>query len=209
MSNFTLPKDIAESYLKIRPQILDKLEEYKQVPTSKYFYELCFCLCTPQSKAESAFAVQLKLQELDLLHNNIDVEQILFDKAHYIRFHRTKAKRINVVKENWKDIYKIITNNLSADEKRLWLANNVNGIGLKESAHFLRNIGFRDLGILDRHILKHLVSCGLYKEIPSISSNKRYFEVEDKFKQFAKAISIPLDELDLLFWSYETGVILK
>jgi thermostable 8-oxoguanine DNA glycosylase len=33
--------------------------------------------------------------------------------------------------------------------------------------------------------------------------------IEEKFRRFAGEIDIPMDELDLLFWSRETGEILK
>jgi len=98
---------------------------------------------------------------------------------------------------------------LSASDKRLWLLENVNGFGLKECSHFLRNIGYRNLAILDRHVLKHLVFCDVLKEVPKISGTKKYFEIEMMFKQFSNRVNISVDELDLLFWSYETGKILK
>jgi thermostable 8-oxoguanine DNA glycosylase len=34
-------------------------------------------------------------------------------------------------------------------------------------------------------------------------------ELENQFHRFADTVGIPLDELDLLFWSMETGEILK
>ena len=73
----------------------------------------------------------------------------------------------------------------------------------------MRNIGFENMGILDRHILKHLVQCGVFKELPPIGSAKQYLEVELAFKKFSEAIGIPMDEIDLLFWSIEAGEILK
>jgi len=99
--------------------------------------------------------------------------------------------------------------NIEAREKRDWLASNINGIGMKEASHFLRNIGERNLAILDRHILKHLVLCNIYDKIPKVSTKKDYLQVEKAFLEFAENIKIPIDELDLLFWSYETGNILK
>ena len=93
--------------------------------------------------------------------------------------------------------------------KSSWCSKNIRGIGLKESSHFLRNIGYRNLAILDRHILKHLNSCGVIEKTIKISNEKQYFEIEKKFRLFSELINIPMDELDLLFWSMETGEILK
>ena len=94
-------------------------------------------------------------------------------------------------------------------EKRILLVGTIDGMGMKEASHFLRNIGYCGLAILDRHILKHLVLCHVYDELPKIGSAKKYLEIEAMFSEFCDMFGIPIDEMDLLFWSYETGVILK
>jgi N-glycosylase/DNA lyase len=204
-----LPQELKNKYKELKSEIKTKLKEFEAVSENQYFYELCFCICTPQSKAESAFAVQKILQEKDFLNNNFDVTPILREPSHYIRFHNQKALRLQAIKENWKVILAKIKDNSTGQEKRNWFNQNVKGIGMKESAHYLRNIGFKNLGILDRHILKHLITCRVFDEIPKISSKKQYDLVEEKFKEFALKVNIPMDELDLLFWSYEAGLILK
>ncbi len=85
----------------------------------------------------------------------------------------------------------------------------VDGLSLKEASHFLRNIGARDLAIIDRHILTHLVACGVLRRKPRTLTARRYFAIERRFQRFSRDVGIPMDELDLLFWSKETGVILK
>ena len=90
------------------------------------------------------------------------------------------------------------------------MVDNVKGLGWKEASHFLRNIGhYEDMVILDRHILKNLLKHGAIDEIPETLTDKRYFEIEEKFKQFSKEIKIPVEEIDLLFWSEETGEVFK
>ncbi len=90
------------------------------------------------------------------------------------------------------------------------LVRNIKGFGYKEASHFLRNIGMgKDIAILDRHILKNLKRYGAIKKIPSHMSTRQYLDIEDKARRFARKIRIPLDELDLLFWSRETGEIFK
>jgi N-glycosylase/DNA lyase len=204
-----LPADILKKYEILKKDIEAKLTQFSKVPKKDYFYELCFCICTPQSKAESAFKVQNILANEDFLTKGFDPTNILRTPNIYIRFHNQKAKRLLEARENWDMILKKLSDNISPEEKREWLNNNVNGIGMKESAHYLRNIGYKDLGILDRHILKHLVLCGVYDKIPNIASKKSYILVEKKFKGFANEMGIPMDHLDLLFWSYEAGLILK
>lgn len=94
-------------------------------------------------------------------------------------------------------------------QKRLWLAANIQGIGMKEAAHFLRNIGYRNLGILDRHILRHLVACKVFPSVPPIGTVRLYSAAESAFAAFASAVGIPMDELDLFFWYLEAGEIFK
>jgi N-glycosylase/DNA lyase len=73
----------------------------------------------------------------------------------------------------------------------------------------MRNIGFRGVAILDRHLLRLLVQCGVYPEIPSVSSRSAYLRVEQSFISYAQEVGIDMDELDLLFWCAMTGHILK
>lgn len=204
-----LPEFLSEKYDKLKYDIKLRLEEFEKIKPEKYFYELCFCICTPQSKAENALIVQNKLEELDFLNNEFDPTSILFNKSNYIRFHNQKSKRLLLLKKQYYKIFEILDSDLNDTEKRLWLRKNINGFGLKESAHFLRNIGYKNLGILDRHILKHLHYCGLFDDIPKITNDKMYNEIEKQFFNYAASINIPMDELDLLFWSYETGKIIK
>lgn len=179
------------------------------MPPSEYFYELCFCLCTPQSKARSADAVVTLLREHGFREQPFDPAGLLRQPEHYIRFHNTKARRLLAVRDQFPDIGAMLGSQREPEQKRRWLVENVNGIGMKEAAHFLRNIGYRDLGILDRHILKHLTACGVFPAVPNVGSLRRYVEAEAAFRSFAAATGIPMDELDLFFWYLEAGEIFK
>jgi N-glycosylase/DNA lyase len=204
-----LPDYLLENYDLHKDKIKKRLNEFSSVPEGNYFYELCYCIMTPQSKARSAYQAQKILEEQDFLHNDVDLIPILKNPEHYIRFHNQKAHRLKEAKQNLDLLLELLNTKLEPAVKRILVNNQVKGLGMKESAHFLRNIGYRNLGILDRHILKHLVNCGLYSSIPPINSRKQYEEVEKNFAIFANQVNIPMDELDLLFWSYETGEILK
>jgi N-glycosylase/DNA lyase len=197
-------------FLELRPQILARLEDFARVPKEQRFYELCYCLCTPQSKAENANAVVQILQEQDFERVGFNPVEVLRDKRHYIRFHETKARRLLQAREEWLKIASILdSTTLHDEEKREWLVNNVDGMSWKEASHYLRNIGYRNLAILDRHTLKHLVLCGVFEEIPNIAGKVRYLAAGEAFKYFAVEIGIPMDELDLFFWASEAGLILK
>ena len=87
---------------------------------------------------------------------------------------------------------------------------NVKGMGLKEANHVLRNLGFgENIAILDRHILKNLKELNVIEEIPKSISEKKYYEIEEKMRDYCEFVKIPMDEMDLLLWYKEAGVIFK
>ncbi len=204
-----LPYELLEFYQRIKSDIEKILEEYANVPKAKYFYELCYCILTPQSSAKNAFLVQEKLELHDFFNTDFDTKELLSSAEHYIRFHNQKANRLREVKEIFPDVLQVLESANSAFDKRKNIYKLVNGVGLKESSHFLRNIGYRDLAIIDRHLLKNLLRCGVIEEIPKSITEKNYYDIEEKFIKFGNYIGISIDHLDLLFWSYETGFILK
>lgn len=96
-------------------------------------------------------------------------------------------------------------------ERRDWLASEprIKGLGYKESSHFLRNIGFKGYGILDKHIVRCLCELKVIDSPKPPTSRGRYLETEARMRQFAADTGIDFDELDLLLWSTKTGEILK
>ena len=196
-------------YRKFENQILSKLEDFANVPQEQYFYELAYCICTPMSKAENALQVQKKLEEMNYLQNPFNPVNILQDPKHYIRFHNQKSKYILENLKHFDEIMQVIDSPIDKYDKRNALAKVVNGFNLKESSHFLRNIGYRGLAILDRHILRNLKLVGLIAEDFMIKNWDDYFYAEEKFKNFAEEINIEMDGLDLVLWANETGKIIK
>lgn len=197
-------------YKERRNAIRSRLGDFKQIPESIYFYELAYCLLTPQSSAVHADRVIAILQSRDFLNVGFDPESILRTKEHYIRFHRNKSKYLLQIRTELDPVLAELAGGDSSSVMREWLVNNVKGLGFKEATHFLRNIGKNDgLAILDRHILRNLRRYGAIRTIPTSLSKKRYLAIEKRFKKFADLVGIPLDELDLLFWSMETGEIRK
>jgi N-glycosylase/DNA lyase len=191
------------------PAIRTRLEEFRAVPPGEYFYELCYCLCTPQSKAIHAEAVVSVLKKREFHQRAFDPASTLGNPSHYIRFHHTKAQRLLAMREQYADIERMMQSAIPAMEKHAWLVKNVNGLSNKEASHFLRNIGYRNMVILDRHILKHLVAHQVLPAVPSIATSARYHAVAGLFVEFAESIGYTVDELDLFFWASETGFILK
>lgn len=82
---------------------------------------------------------------------------------------------------------------------------------MKEASHFLRNIGYKNLAIIDFHIIDLLVKENLIKfdrKKKSLTKNK-YLEFEKILKNLAEKCQVNLAELDLYLWYLETGKVLK
>lgn len=204
-----LPPLLQQQYAERREAILNRLAEFAAVPPDDYFYELCYCLCTPQSKAVSAFAVVEQLRADAFMERGWDPTPLLRQPETYIRFHTTKGARLLAARAAWPSIAQALAEPLPPGMTRDWLVRHVNGLGMKEASHFLRNIGRRGLAIIDRHLLTNLLACGVYTRMPLISTQKRYVSVERRFQRFSERVGIDMDELDLLFWSNQAGLILK
>ncbi len=205
--------ELKKVYREKKNEIKKRLEDFKQTQDlgdDVVFDELCFCTLTPQSKALNCWNAIEELKRSGLLYQgeHKDIGKVLQKQ---VRFHNNKAKYIVKNRELFfsngiKD--KLVIKN-EQNNTREWLVQNIHGYGYKEASHFLRNIGFRDLAILDRHILNHLVNMRVINEIPKSLSKDKYLEIEQKFKAYSNKIGISMDELDLLFWSLQTGKVFK
>jgi N-glycosylase/DNA lyase len=210
-------EEIKRIYDLKKSEILRRLKEFEQVwlngNDEEIFTELAFCIFTPQSKAKLCWDTIVKLREKGLLLKG-DVEQIE-KELHGVRFKNKKARYLVSSREfftsNGKVCMKPVLNKFNdIYERRVWLVENINGLGYKEASHFLRNIGYGEkIAILDRHILKNLKLLGVIEEIPSSLSRKKYFEIEKKMKEFAGRVKIPMSHLDLVLWYKEAGRIFK
>ena len=209
-------KPIKKSYSERKDIIKNRLKHFKNVwneDDKRIFAELCFCLLTPQSKAKICDKAIETLVKTKLLFNG--TEKNIKDHLIGVRFNNNKARYIIQAREMFGNSSSIKIKNKIKEfkdnlELREWLVNNVKGVGYKESGHFLRNIGmYENITILDRHILKNLHKYNIIGEIPKSLSKNKYFEIEEKMKKFADEIKIPVEELDLLFWSEETGEVFK
>jgi N-glycosylase/DNA lyase len=198
-------KAILESYEKNGGDIKKRLENFKNLPEERYFDEFIFCMLTPQSNAKKCWEAVEQLKKL----KKADRKTIAGILKSRTRFHNNKARYLLKARGNWKFILPELKNP-NKQGLRNFLVDNVDGYGLKEASHFLRNIGKSDsqLAILDRHILRNLVELGVIN-CRKIKSKKEYLKTEKKFLDFAREIGIPADELDLLFWSNENGEIFK
>lgn len=225
--------NLRKAYREKREEIQKRLMDFRRVwqhgSDEVIFSELTFCICAIQNKAElSDDAVHTLLSNGTLFHGSqSEIAEILRSK---VRFHNQKSLYIVETRKYFsekshlrvKDVLnrflneKIPYNHLTIQPfhqtLRDWLAENpgVMGLGYKESSHFLRNIGLGEgLAILDRHILTNLIRFRVIPEMPKSLTKKRYLEIEKKIRKFSQRVEIPMADLDLLFWSFETGKIFK
>lgn len=208
-------KQLRRLYKTKRLEILRRLEYFRKVwhrNDKDIFSELCFCILTPQSKAEACDEIINKLKRSRLLFKGgVNKIRPHLKKA---RFYKNKSRYIVESRRLFKNNGEIkIKDKIDVKDivsMRDWLVENIKGIGYKEASHFLRNIGFgENLAILDVHILKNLKRFQVIEDVPKSLTKKKYFEIENMFKEFSKDIKIPISHLDLLFWSMQTGKIFK
>ncbi|RMD46109.1 N-glycosylase/DNA lyase [Candidatus Pacearchaeota archaeon] len=169
----------------------------------EWFCELCFCILTANSRAKTAIKIQQKIGKGFLDFEMSQIADIIRNEGH--RFHNTKARFI-VEARKFSKIKDII---LEKENKREWLVGNVKGIGIKEASHFLRNVGFFDYAIVDRHIVNLLYENGLCKNPYKKFRKKDYLKIEKILLDISKKVSMTLGELDLYLWYMKTGSVLK
>jgi N-glycosylase/DNA lyase len=182
-----------------------RLKEFKQLNKAKsedWFSELCFCILTANSKAETAIKIQLELGAAGFINlSQQELSQVIRKNKH--RFHNNKAKYI-VQARTFIDIKDSIKD-FSGAQARIFLVKNIKGLGFKEASHFLRNVGFDDVAIIDRHILRFLHQNQLISSIPKHLSPKQYLD----FEQILSKFDISQSRLDLIIWQKMTGIVLK
>lgn len=190
-------------------EIVDKrIKEFKELrkgTNEQLFKELCFCLLTANFNAERSILIQNKIGNGVINLPQEELAKELADLGH--RFPNARAKYIVEARKHIICLKKLITD-CNEIEIREWLVNNVKGLGYKEGSHFLRNIGFDNVAIIDFHIVDLLNSSGAL-QCKKPSCKAKYIEIEDVLRKIAKESNLTLSELDLYLWYIETGKVLK
>ena len=193
-----------------RKAIRARLAEFaalREASAERLFPELAFCLCTPQSNGRRCGEAVERLQARGLLWEGSAeaVERVL---STHVRFHKTKAQRIVAARGVLTDGFLQELRRLPAAAARERLAA-VKGLGYKEASHFLRNVGLGfELGILDRHVLRNLKTLAAVR-LPKTLTKKQYLRIERAMKRCAEREGLALQELDLLLWAKEAGMVFK
>ncbi len=191
---------------KIIDSRIREFEELGKKDSNEIFKELCFCIITANFSAHGGIKIQNKIGRGFSSLSPEELSKKLSELGH--RFPNARAEFI-VEARKYRNNLKEILNSFN-DEKtaREWLVKNVKGLGFKEASHFLRNIGYKNVAIIDFHIIDLLAKHKII-EIPKTITPKKYLEIEEILSRIAKKTNINLGELDLYLWYLETGKILK
>ena len=193
---------------KMKSVVNQQLKEFKELgqkSNKEIFKELCFCLMTAGFQAERSIKIQQEIGNKVCSMSEIELARSLRKLGH--RFPNARATYIREAQQHMKSLKQTIGKG-DEQEVRKWLVENVKGLGMKEASHFLRNIGYENLAIIDFHIIDLLVKHGII-ENPKTLTQVRYKEIEQILKNLGKKAKMNMAELDLYLWYMETGKVLK
>ena len=199
--------DLKNSF--VRFLVEQRLKEFKDLrrrDSLHWFLELCFCILTANSSAKLGMKIQSELGEKLATLSLEDLRSELKRLGH--RFYNKRAEYI-VDARKFLNVKEIVMSFESEHQAREWLVKNIKGLGYKEASHFLRNVGFDDVAIIDRHILRALHKHGLLAHVPTSLSRKKYLAIEEILRDIARSAGLKLSALDLYLWYMETGEVLK
>jgi N-glycosylase/DNA lyase len=204
-----------EPIAEVISQRMKEFEDYGIEKEDKVFSELCFCLLTANFQAEKCIQIQRDMGRGFEILPQEELAKKLKDVGH--RFWPQRAERIVKARDCKTELCSLVFPKegrepllckKSGKEMREWLVKNVKGLGMKESSHFLRNVGYKDVAIIDFHIVDLLVDEGMIERPKTITSRK-YLEIEKILEGLGKKVELNLAELDLYLWYLETGKVLK
>jgi len=197
----------------VRSMVDQRITEFQGIrkqDSRVWFVELTYCLLTAYSSAVSG---QLCVDALcdcgALLDGSVEeVEETLRCQGH--RFAGRRAEYIVEARRLSTSLKEVIEGFEDTKEARRWLVYNVKGLGYKEASHFLRNVGFLDVAIIDRHILSNMREHGVIGDDGRKGLTKRrYLEYERILEKVAEKVGMSLGEMDLYLWYRKTGKVLK
>jgi N-glycosylase/DNA lyase len=195
----------------IRHKVEARIREFQCVKgegNERWFEELVFCLLTANYSARGALTCIAALSKGDVISEG-SLDQLKRCLEHRHRFPSKRAEFIYKAREHIGDLKKIITSQPSSRAARDWLVENITGLGMKEASHFLRNVGYLDLAIIDKHILTHMLEQDIIEERPKTLTRKKYLEYEAILMQVAGRLDMPLGMMDLYLWAKKSGEVIK
>jgi thermostable 8-oxoguanine DNA glycosylase len=164
----------------------------------KQFYELCFAMCSPQVKWDANQLANSRLKAMRFYEDGCSVPDINAAISN-LRFHEAKAINLQLMREDWVEVRRILGLYLDGAGLRAQLVYKLRGLGMKTASHFLRNIGLGShLAIIDTHICK-------FMECDPPRSTRAYLKLEEEFNQQAYTRHLLPIHLDCYLWAYYSG----
>ncbi|MBW6442414.1 N-glycosylase/DNA lyase [Patescibacteria group bacterium] len=187
---------------------IKEFEDLGQRDNKEIFKELCYCILTANFNALKSIEISKEINDGFLFLSLKELTGELYRLGH--RFPNMRSKFIFDARKYSSNLKEILNSFKTEYEMRDWLVKNIKGYGLKEASHFLRNIGKKNLAIIDFHIIDFLVRNKLIAPLDKKALNrKKYLEIEKKLLSLSKKLRLTLGELDLYLWYSETGNVLK
>jgi len=183
---------------------LKEFEKNRNLSKGEKFIELCFCILVANYSMEKTFNVWRAIGNDFLKLSKEDLSKRLKELGY--RFYNKRAEYI-VEARNKIDLLEEILKSNKEIEIREKIVENFKGIGWKEASHFLRNLGYKNFAIIDRHVLKTLKEFGVIEKIPKYLNKKTYLEIESKLRELANKLNINLAELDFYLFYLSSGKI--
>lgn len=210
-----LRAEYAQRRKEIRARLRDFRRVWQTASDSRLWEEMVYCIFTAGASAKMGLRSVDALRPLLKSGAQPEMTKALVAAGAH-RFPNARPGYVIVTRDYLEESFSMqIRERLRSfrdpQERRDWLARDprIKGLGYKESSHFLRNIGFKGYGILDKHIVRCLCELKVIDAPKPPTSRGRYLETEDRMRRFAADTGIDFDELDLLLWSTKTGEILK
>ncbi len=128
-----------------------------------------------------------------------------------VRFYNIRSRYLyenKLIIEKFEDFLDHLES-LDHHKRRFFIKDNFKGFGMKESSHFLRNIGYRGYCIIDKHVLNLMNEFGVLNMAKPPKNVNEYLDIELKIIQFANENGFDIDELDLALWSFKTGKVMR
>lgn len=199
--------------VRLSARVIERVSEFelnRKAGPLRWFDELVLCILTANSSFTSAYKA---LNAIRPYYLNGSAEEIsLLLRSSGYRFPNLKAKYIVQARDKFPQVIDYVISLAERDQysARDVLVDNMVGLGMKEASHFLRNIGYLKLAIIDRHVLNFLVSLGCCGgRIGKAITRQLYLRLEGIILSVSSKVMVDPGVLDLYIWYAETGTILK
>lgn len=199
--------------------------KWKSLSEQQIWKELCFCLLSGNVAFELVKSTidvleQKGFLDYDWIVTEKNSQELMFrlfngpnfepkKKNGELRKYRYPNKRSRQITEAAKIIYsnssikELLEQSSSEVEIRNYLSENIPGLGIKESSHFLRNIGFSNsLAIIDVHVLNFLKQNRFVLWKNSSLTTKKYCKLETILQNLAGFHNLDLAIFDLAIWYF-------